>query len=68
MNCIDPFDCVSDFCHLAWLIRDNPDLLKAVTGGRCINGTKFKQLDPNGFNHCPVIYISTKYSFIHPEL
>lgn len=44
MNFIDPFDCVSDFCHLPWLIRDNPDLLKAVTGGRCINGTKFRQL------------------------
>ena len=25
-DCLDPFDCESDPCHLAWLIRDNSQL------------------------------------------
>ena len=61
MFILDPFDCVSDLCHLSWLIRDNPDLLKSVTGGRCSNGTKFEQLNPNGFNNC-LVNFNLKYN------
>jgi len=49
---IDPIDCVSDSCHLAWLIRDNPHLLTVVHDGHCSNGTRFAQLRHSGFNHC----------------
>ena len=50
----DPIDCVSDPCHLAWLIRDNRNLLKVVDGATCSNGTGFEELDPDGFQNCPV--------------
>ena len=49
---IDPFDCESDPCHLAWLIRDNRDLFGRLDDARCSNGTLFNQLDPDGFNQC----------------
>jgi len=39
-------------CHLAWLIRDNRHLLKAVHFGQCSNGTTFEDLNANGFAHC----------------
>lgn len=48
----DPIDC-SD-CHLAWLIRDNRNLMSAVVNGDCSNRTRFDLLDPNGFIACPV--------------
>ena len=57
---IDPFDCQSDPCHLAWIIHDNRflfDKLMAVTwfglpSPRCSNGTSFKELDRRRFYHC----------------
>ena len=48
----DPFDCD---CHLAWLIRDNRELLPYLDDtGTCSNGTTFEDLDPNGFADCAV--------------
>ena len=63
---IDPFDCHSDPCHLAWIIRDHGELLRTEEILRkkdnyfklnleCSNGTLFTDLNPNGFNHCPKI-------------
>ena len=49
---LDPFDCSDDLCHLAWLIRDNRQLLKATYGATCSNGTYFERLNPNGFGDC----------------
>ncbi len=47
----DPFDC--DGCGLAWLIRDNPQLLFPVKSAECANLTTFEELDPNGYRGCP---------------
>ena len=52
----DRFDC-SDYCHLAWLIRDNRHLLQFVPFGTCSYGTQFEDLDPNRFTDCPVIIL-----------
>ena len=50
----DPFDCSGDPCHLAWVIRDNRDLLEKIKGDpRCSNGTLIANLDPKGFDQCP---------------
>ena len=52
----DQFNC-SDYCHLAWLIRDRQYLLKhlnCVDGApKCSNGTSFENLDPARFAECP---------------
>lgn len=53
----DPFDCESDTCHLAWLIRDNRPLLLPLWNAMCSNGTDFWLLDPNGYDHCDSIFI-----------
>ena len=45
----DPFECD---CNLAWLIRDNRNLLPVVHGAQCSNSTRFEQLDPSGFSDC----------------
>ena len=52
---IDPVDCNSDPCQLAWLIRDYPDLSLLVEDGECSNGTQFSQLDKKTFDDflCP---------------
>ena len=42
---LDPFDCEKDPCHLAWLIRDNRNLLGALRDATCSNGTKFERLN-----------------------
>ena len=49
----DPIDCTSDPCHMAWLIRDNPSLMRHVYYANCSNGTRFEDLDRNGYNNCP---------------
>ena len=51
---LDLIDCTSDPCHLAWLIWENPNLLKAVGGGQCFNGTWFFDLDPKAYENCPL--------------
>ena len=50
----DPIDCESDPCHLAWLLRDNRDLMGPIYRATCSNGTEFENLDPNAFANCPV--------------
>ena len=49
----DPFDCASDPCHMAWLIRDNRDLLTPVASAQCSNGTWFTDLNPSALKGCP---------------
>ena len=45
---LDPIDCVTDICHLAWLIRDNRHLLYVVGDAtQCSNGTVFRDLRLN---------------------
>ena len=52
---IDPIDCSTDTCHLAWIVRDRPQLLnEVVQGATCSNGTTLQNLNRRlGFNHCP---------------
>lgn len=50
---LDPIDCVTDIRHLAWLIRDNRHLLRAIVGGQCSNGTSFQSLFLNDAD-CPL--------------
>lgn len=41
---------------MAWLIRDNRNLLQWVSGGACLDGTAFEDLDPDDFDStCAVI-------------
>ena len=49
---IDPIDCTTDYCHMAWLIRDHPNYLSNVRYSGCSNGTRFEDLNPNGYNDC----------------
>ncbi len=51
----DPFDCYSDSCHLAWLLRDNRQLMQGFRYGmpQCADGTYFDQLSPTLFANCP---------------
>ena len=50
--CTDPFDCRSDPCHLAWLLRDNRNLLGSVENARCEDGTPVEDLSPVLFEEC----------------
>ena len=50
---IDPINCAD--CNLAWLIRDNRRLLKNVLYTTCSNGTRFEDLNPNGYRTCPKV-------------
>ena len=54
----DPFDCSEDHCHLAWIIRDEPELLEKISCQlglpACSNGTLFRDLDPSAFADCPI--------------
>ena len=47
----DPIVCD---CRLAWLIQYKRNLLPAINGGQCSNSTLFTELNPEGFNGCPV--------------
>nr|CAG4641628.1 EOG090X04MD [Eurycercus lamellatus] len=50
----NPIDCESDPCHLAWIIRDNRELLLTfVLEGVCSNGTPFSALDEQVLASCP---------------
>ena len=66
---LDPFDCERDPCHLAWLIRDNRDLLGRLSGNTtCSNGTTFEQLNPNEFDECiPLNPAPNKIAAIFPQ-
>ena len=47
-----PIDCVTDPCHMAWLIRDNRNLLSAIGFATCADGTPFGQLSANNYANC----------------
>ena len=52
---LDPIDCDSDPCHLAWLLRDNRHLLQSVYNGTCSSLVRFEDIDPKTkFELCPV--------------
>ena len=68
----DPIDCATDICHLAWLIRDNRHLMKAISG-QCSNGTVFEDLMSNDYADCPAVgpsvVVNERNSFCpEPEL
>lgn len=68
----DPIDCATDICHLAWLIRDNRHLMKAISG-QCSNGTVFEDLMSNAYADCPAVgpsvVVNERNSFCpEPEL
>ena len=51
----DPIDCERDICHLAWLIRDDPNLMVAFYNNipTCSNGTRLDRLETSVFQSCP---------------
>jgi len=40
-------------CDLAWLIRDNPDLLSYIRNGKCGDFFNFEDLNQSAFANCP---------------
>jgi len=44
---------ISCDCSLAWLLRDNRQMLANVHRGACFNGSSFEELDPEAFANCP---------------
>ena len=50
----DQIDCDSDPCKMAWLIRDNRQLLPAVINGQCSNGIAFNAIDQSSLANCAV--------------
>lgn len=52
----DPTECD---CHLAWLFRDNPNLVDRVVGGTCSNGTSFWSLTAQNFATCAEEIVTT---------
>lgn len=40
----DPIECD---CHLQWLVKDNRDLMKVISGGTCSDSTPFEILIPD---------------------
>jgi len=53
-NVTDPFDYYTDPCHLAWLCRDNRNLLNYLIGADCNgSGESFEALSPDYFANCP---------------
>ena len=71
--CEDLINCEEDLCHLAWLIRDNPNLLVYLRATcdcmdllpSCTNGTLLSKLNPNGFKHCPIEILGRLISVIY---
>lgn len=55
----DPFDCYSDPCHLAWLLRDNRHLLNHLLSGQCEDSTYLSNLPVEMFEGCEPIIQST---------
>ena len=52
---IDPLDCTADPCHLAWIMRDDWDLLRLVPNARCSNGSLISELQWPEFESCPKV-------------
>lgn len=46
---VDPIACD---CNIAWLIRDNPQLLPSILGGTCSNSTPFEDLTSDEYLDC----------------
>lgn len=59
-NFSDSIDCVTDICHLAWLIKYNQHLMKGISFGICSNGTAFEDLVLNDVN-CSLASLSAIY-------
>ena len=51
---IDPFDCTSNLCSMAWALGQNRALLKPLDAVKCSNGTLFTALSANAYSSCPV--------------
>lgn len=49
---IDPIDCTTNLCGLAWLIRDNPSLVPFVRAQCSNNGPYFDELNATAFRRC----------------
>lgn len=57
-------DC-SSVCPLAWLIRDNPNLLNFVQNAKCSNGKAFKELVGSPlFDACPITCPKTNGAYL----
>ena len=43
---IDPYNCMTDPCHLAWIVRDHPNYFEMIRGEdlMCENGVPMKEL------------------------
>ena len=52
---IDSIDCETDYCYMAWLIRDNRLLIQSIRSGYCSNGTALEMLDQNAYDNCPQV-------------
>ena len=52
---LDPIDCESDPCHLAWLTRDSPQLMKALPYGMCSNGLHLNEIVSTVFCTCSTL-------------
>lgn len=56
---LDPFACLTDVCHLAWLLRDNRQFLQFIFNAKCDDsGQKFEDIDEGEFSDCPVGFMS----------
>lgn len=55
----DPFDCYSDPCHLAWLLRDNRHLLDRLLSGQCEDFTYLSKLPIEMFEECEPVPITS---------
>ena len=53
---IDPIICD---CGISWLIRDNRNLLAAVSGGTCSDSTPFEEFIPDNLNDCEPVIVTT---------
>lgn len=50
----DPFDSYTDTCHLAWITRDNRNLLNYLIVANCNGiGESFAYMRPGYFTTCP---------------
>lgn len=50
---LDAIDCHKDYCHLAWIIRDNRQFLPRLPAAACSNRTLLVDLNLEDFEDCP---------------